>query len=143
MDTKDFPQEFLRGLASKDFVCDGHVMASAFQFDEVGRADNMLEASINWLDDEGAIDIALNQRKKENGKIQFSAGVARLDLEQVKLFLYSFAPGTLSYERASLPENNYHGNLLLPNTMKKAVKLQLMNALALAAGTNIIPQTND
>ena len=140
MTIEEYPKEFLRGIPNKDFISGGHVNANAFQFDDVGRQDGNKELSINWLDDAEAITLALSQRK-ENGKIQFSAGVARLDLDYVKLIFQSISVGIFSYERSALPDNQYHGNLLLGNC-DKSTKQLIMNGLALAAGTNIIPQTN-
>lgn len=141
MPTKDYPQKFLRGLSNKDFVQDGHVLPTAFQFDDVGRADCMHEASINWLDNDGAIDVALKQRK-DNGKIQFTAGIACLELELVKLVLNSIPQEVFTYERDELPENIYHGNLLLASSVSRPMKQLVMNGLALAAGTNVIAQSN-
>lgn len=142
MSTKDFPQEFLRGLSNKDFAMNGLVMASAFQFDEADRDDGMLEASINWLDDDGAIEVALQQRK-ENGRIQFVGGVARIDIQLMKLILRSIPSDIFSHERAELPNNPYHGNLLLASSVNRQMKQMITNGLALAAGTNIIPQVNN
>lgn len=140
MTTEEFPKEFLRGIPTKDFISDGHVNANAFKFDDMGRLDGKKELSINWLDNDEAILLALNQRK-DNGKIQFSAGVARLDLDYVKLIFQSIAAGVFSYERSPLPDNQYHGNLLL-GSCDNPTKQLIMSGLALAAGTNIIQQTN-
>jgi len=136
-----YPKEFLRGIANKEFIDNGHVLYSAFQFDDTGRDDGNREASINWLDDEGAITLTLNQRK-DNGKLQFTGGVARIDLNYAKMILHNFSQVGFSYERAPLEINKYHGNLLLDNSLSKQTKQMLMAGLALAAGTNIIPQTN-
>lgn len=136
-----YPKEFLRGISNKDYVENGHVLYAAFQFDEKGRQDRNLEASINWLDDDGAISLAINQRK-ENGKIQFPGGVARIDLEFAKMILHNFSQTGFSYERKPLENNKYHGNLLLLNSLSKQTRQMLMSGLALAAGTNIIQQTN-
>lgn len=138
---KEYPKEFLRGISNKDFIQNGYVLASAFQFDDQGRDDNKSEASINWLDDDGAIDVALKQRK-DNGKLQFPAGLAKVDLEQVKLVLVSFPEDFFSYERAPIDGNQYHGNLLMNSTLNKSFKQLIMNGLALAAGTNIISQND-
>lgn len=139
MGTKEFPDEFIRGISNKDFIQNGLVLASAFQFEDFGRIENMSEASINWIDDEGAVELALSQ-KKENGKLQFSVGVARLELETVKLFLRNIPPGIFAYERAPLEDNIYHGNLLMDTRINKQLRQLIMNGLALAAGTNIISQ---
>lgn len=135
-----YPKEFIRGISNKDFIDDhGHVLCSAFQFDDTGRNDGNQEASINWLDDSGAITTALSQ-KKENGKIQFPGGVARINLGTVKLFLHYYYQAGFSYERAPLENNKYHGNLLLEKSLSKQTRQMLMAGLALAAGTNIIAQ---
>ena len=139
MEVKEFPDEFIRGISSKDFIQNGLVLSSAFQFEDFRRTDNMSEASINWVDDEGAVELALNQ-KKDNGKLQFSAGVTRLELETVKLFLRSIPPEVFSYERAPLEDNVYHGNLLIDSKVNKQIRQLIMNGLALVAGTHIIPQ---
>lgn len=142
MNKKEYPKEFLRGISNKDFVQDGWVLATAFQFDNQGRKDNMSEASINWLDDDGAIVVAFNQTK-DNGKPQFPGGLARLDLEKVKLILGNFTAKDFSYERAPIDGNLYHGNLLMSSTINKPVKQLIMNGLALAAGTSIILKNTD
>ncbi len=136
-----YPKEFLRGISNKDFIENGHVLYTAFQFDDTGRDDGNREASINWLDDDGAITMALSQ-KKENGKFQFPGGVARIDLDFAKMILHNFAQIGFSYERAPLENNKYHGNLLVANSLPKQTRQMLMTGLALAAGTNIITQTN-
>lgn len=136
-----YPKEFLRGIPNKDFIDNGHVLYTAFQFDDTGREDGNREASINWLDDQEAINTALNQRK-DNGKLQFPYGVAKIDLEFAKIILHNFSQVSFSYERAPLDNNKYHGNLLLANSLSKQTRQMVMTGLALAAGTNIIPQTN-
>lgn len=139
MDEKRYPEEFIRGISSKDFIQNGYVLPSAFQFDGQSRDDKKSEASINWIDDEGAITVALKQRK-DSGKLQFPAGVAKLKLEEVKLILKNFSEEEFSYERAPIEGNRYHGNLLMKSTINKQVRQLITNGLALAAGTNIIPQ---
>lgn len=141
MKVNEYPNEFLRGLALKEYVSNGQVLYTAFKFDDKDREDNMLETSINWLDDSGAVEQALQQRK-ENGKIQFSAGVAKLNLNTVNLVLASIPPETFSYERREVPGNQYHGNLLVNSSTITPIRHLIMNGLALAAGTSIIPQTN-
>lgn len=139
MNNKGYPIEFLRGISNKDFVQNGMVLPTAFQFDTQMREDNMSEASINWLDDDGAIELAMKQRK-DNGRIQFPAGIARLELDRVKLILRSIPEEVFSYERAPIEGNPYHGNLLMNSSTNKPIKQLIMNGLALAAGTSIIAQ---
>ena len=140
MDKEQYPSSFLRGIANKDFICNGHVLHSAFQFDDVIRDDGKRELSINWYDCEAAMTIALNQRKQD-GRKQFSAGVAKLDLSKVKLFLSTFiSKGTFSYERREVDGNPYHGNLLIAGDLGKQERSLISNGLALVAGTNITYQ---
>ncbi len=141
MDNNDYPREFLRGISSQDFICEGVVSAAAFQFGSQPREDNKIEESINWIDDDEAIDIALNQRK-DNGKIQFSAGVAILDLEKVKFLIMNDLSSVFSYERKPITGNKYHGNLLVDSSCPKAKKQLISSGLALIAGSNIIVNVN-
>lgn len=139
IEKEKYPDEFLRGIPNKDFISDGQVLANAFQFEDLSREDKQSELSINWLDDEGAIQVALDQRKA-NGKIQFVGGIARLKRSMVKLVLTNIRQNAVSYERDQLPGNPYHGNILIDSSIEKPIRLLIMNGLALAAGTNIIPQ---
>ena len=54
---KSYPKEFLRGISSKDFVENGHVLQSAFQFDETVRGDeSMRDFSFRISITDGEID---------------------------------------------------------------------------------------
>lgn len=136
----EFPDYFLRGLSNKNYISNGMVVQDAFQFVDFNREDNKRELSINWLDDEEALTNILSQRK-DSGKLQFPAGVAKLEMSTVMMVLANLKnAGYFSYERSPLPNNIYHGNLLLDNSVEKPIRLLAMNGLALAAGTNIIEQ---
>lgn len=108
-----YPDELIRGIASKDYIDeDGRTSASLFQFGDTIREDGFSEASINWLDDESAIDCAMKQLKKD-GSIQFKAGVAILPRDWIDMLMrQQTGKGVLNYERAQLEDNPYHGNLL-------------------------------
>ena len=138
MEQTDFPDEFARGISNKQFIENGIVTYQAFQFDaNPEREDSMKEASINWVDQEEAIQIALHQ-KKDNGDLQFKGGMALLKMSDVRFVLRSISLEVLGFERAQLPENVYHGNILLNDSAPNAIKKMVQNGLALAAGTNII-----
>ena len=140
MDKKEFPEEFWRGIANKDFVKDGYVLPSAFQFDNDIREDGFKELSINWNDDDEALKKILEQRK-ENGKIQFSVGAANLNLSRVKQLLSMYIDRKqFSYERKELEDNEYHGNLLVLGTLDKQLRLMISSCLAVAADTSITYQ---
>lgn len=118
-------------------------MPSAFQFDDFVREDGHRELSINWNDEIAALNTLINQRK-ENGKIQFNAGATKLDLNAVKIVLAAFIDKKeFQYERREVPGNPYHGNLLIKGEMDKKIRSMISNGLALVAGTNIQPQTNE
>lgn len=135
---ENFADFFWRGISSKDFIQEGHVLASAFQFDETDRTDNYKEASINWDDDVNALNKLLEQQKA-NGNLQFVGGATKLELYKVKMLLkYFIDSGKFSYERKPVEGNNYHGNLLVASTLDKQLKAQITNGLALIADTNII-----
>lgn len=140
MDTSCYPEDFWRGISSKDFISNGQVLPGAFQFDNDVREDGYRELSINWNDCDEALTLALNQ-KKENGKIQFRGGVANLKLSHVELIFSDFIKEKkLSYERHEMEGNPYHGNLLVLDSLDKKIRSLISNGLALAAGTNITYQ---
>lgn len=140
METKNYPEDFWRGISNKTFLSEGHVLPSAFQFDDEVRADGYRELSINWNDCEDALITALNQRR-ENGNLQFKAGVAKLNLEAVNFVLSNFkSQNQFTYERREVEGNAYHGNLLILGSLEKAMRTMISNGLALVAGTNVVPQ---
>ncbi len=135
MTNRDMPDDFLRGIANSDFICEGNVLFSAFQFESADRSDGMMEASINWYDSEESIEVLLNQQKP-NGKKQF-VGVAKLKRSKILLNINSLKMH-LSYERKEISGNPFHGNLLVSEGLNKQLRTLIMNCLALVAGTNII-----
>lgn len=128
------PNNCLKGIPNNDFLqYDSFVRSHLFYFKgpEDARADGWIEQSVNWEDDELAIDFTLNQ-KKDDGKVQFEAGIAVVPTEEIKRL--SKSPplkDRFSYERKSVETNKYHGNLLLINDTPKVVMKQLAAALAL------------
>jgi len=77
------------------------------------REDGYIEQSINWEDDEGAVELTLNQEKSD-GRIQFKGGIAFLNRTSLDAFKKEpIFSKIISYERNQLESNRYHGNLLL------------------------------
>lgn len=137
-----YPDVFYRGISNKDFIIDGRVTADAFQFSKEDRGDGYKDLSINWNDDGNALRTALEQRKS-NGKIQFAAGVASLNMKTVKIYLSPyFDKKQFGYERQELPDNIYHGNLLVTNDLAKGLRSLISSGLALATDS-IFPQINE
>jgi hypothetical protein len=129
-----YPEKLIRGISSSDYIDqEGRVSAQAFQFDDMGRDDGLLEASINWYDDEGALEKLLNQKKQGQDDVyQFKAGAAILSRAWLDdTIARPNAQGTLSYERASIEDNPYHGNLLRKQGLSKAIYTMLSASIAM------------
>ena len=142
MEEIKYPQEFFRGISTPDFICNGVVIAAAFQFDKEEREDGYRELSINWNDDEHSIEVLFNQRK-DNGKIQFKVGAAKMDFAFTKFVLKAHIDSRVfAYERREVEGNCYHGNLLLKANAPKSIQQLVTNGLALVAQNNIINNPN-
>ena len=127
------PDNCIKGIPNKDFLEDnGYPQSRLFYFEERHtRSDGLIEQSINWEDDDLAIEFSLNQ-KKENGERQFKAGVAIISRHEIdRLNKQPTVGGALSYERQPLPNNCYHGNILLQADIKKTRRKMIAAALAL------------
>ena len=97
------------------------------------RTDDWKEASINWMDDEYAIDFTLKQTK-DSGELKFKAGIAilpRSELDRIKKN-YKFM-GNFDYERKAEDGNDYHGNLLLNEKISNYKRDVIRNLLVFAA----------
>jgi hypothetical protein len=122
------PENCIKGIPNSSFIHGGFIGAELFHFNERdNRDDGWSEQSINWQDDDHAIQFTLNQTKAD-GTLHFKAGVALLPRIEIDRIRDKFARiGLISYERKSLPGNPYHGNILLNSEM---VKLPVMKAIA-------------
>ena len=131
----EFAENCIRGIPNRDFLTSGRLVAThLFYFKEDdARDDGWIEQSINWQDDDHAVEFTLRQ-KKENGQLQFRAGVAivpRVEIDRIRE--RSMHGSVLSYERRALPDNPYHGNMLLRCNTDRAVMKQIAATLALYA----------
>jgi hypothetical protein len=133
-----YAEKMIRGISDPGWVSDGYASAALFQFKESNRLEGFSELSINWYDDEGALDHILNQ-KKETGNIQFKGGAAILSKESVnsinKIPQYI---GTTHFDRDILPDNRYHGNIIISSNLHKMAKLGISQYLAMHV-EDIIP----
>ncbi|MDR2200203.1 MAG: hypothetical protein LBR53_12305 [Deltaproteobacteria bacterium] len=134
-----FPEKFIRGISDPSFVDnEGRVSSGIFQFlENKERNDNFLEASINWYDEEKALTLILEQRKKNNStKFQFSFGAAIISRSEAdRLKNTAKYKSIFDYERYPLDNNQYHGNLLFLNSpnIKNFVKDTIRACLVLNA----------
>lgn len=130
----NFPDTCIRGIPNETFLTeDGAVGSHLFQFTtQPGRQDGWLELSINWEDDEAVSDFTL-QQIRQDGTLQFRAGIAFLLVEEIeRLNQRPMVRGLLGYERQELPDNPYHGNLLLRADTVKHTRKLVEAGLALA-----------
>jgi len=129
-----YPDDFYKGVSNKTSDLDEHGLplgGLVFQKerDDQNRSDNNLESSINWNDDEGSLEQLFTQEK--NGKPQFSGGAARFcRITLDRIISVPEMNDRMKYERDPLPENSYHGNLLLPRDLSKSDRARLSSAIA-------------
>lgn len=140
-DLETYPEDFFRGITSKDFVKDGVVSPEAFLFDNnESRKDGYSEASINWNDDSEALTLLLNQKKKD-GSFQFKGGAVKISVPNMKMYLDDYLQnGYFKYERRRIEGNIYHGNLLTKSDITKPYRSAISAALSLLANKNLIPR---
>lgn len=144
MDWKEevYPQKMLRGISSEKFVIDGILTEAAFALDPV-REDGYCEISITWYENQDAFDTIMSQMSDRREEIQFQAGAAELDTQEVqsKMKPHMLAEN-LKYERRPSETNPYHGNLLVRDSLPKQIKRLIRCGLATLAGDKIYPNPN-
>jgi len=144
----DYSEQFLRGVSDESHIGEGDSISSAaFYFTGKKpleeRTDGNDEESIFWRDDEGADELILGQ-KKADGKIQFKAGAVIVDRSLFdNLAKFPLIKGLLGYERHELPENKYHGNLLLKKTVDKRRMQNIAGSIATLCCVGVIKQKKD
>ena len=131
-----FPNNSIRGILNFDCLCKDRTFASlnlfAFQ-SERQRPDGWIEESINWEDNDSAIDFTLNQTN-ENEQPKFKVGIAILPRSELdKLKKRTGIKRVFCYERAPVDDNHYHGNLLLHHDIEKPLKTMIRSVLAIAS----------
>lgn len=111
-----------------------HATGAMFQFHqkEDGRQDGWIEESINWRDDEEAISFTLNA-KRDDDTPKYKIGIAVLPRYHLDWIGKTYGRSVFAYERNPLPDNSYHGNLLLGSLIEeggKPLKKQISEVLA-------------
>lgn len=137
-----YPATCLRGIRLGKWIVkgpDGSVLAgTAYEFEPSARTglphECWREASINWEDDEKAVDFTRRQRNAKG--LLHQHGVGRLSVTDIELCRSLIRVAErLGLERRAdpdQPENPYHGNLLLDPEVPIAFQRQLAGALGLA-----------
>lgn len=137
-----FPTHCLRGLRSKAFLVEGApavVAAGAFEPDyRTGeqRVDGGFETSINWEDDTTVLSLTLrNQQVAAQGVARVMRQV--LDeadtLQNLRPFAGDAKQGSVSYERAPVTDNPFHGNVVFAARLPKPVVRMVASYLAMHA----------
>lgn len=146
----DYPEELLRGIPSDNeqfITTEGYPTQAAFKFDEYDsqRGDGFCELSINWVDDERAVEVLLNQINPRKNTVQFLGGYCRFQRSVLHAMKAYFDNGHLAYERRPIPadefnvENPYHGNILITKDLSKQARTNIQATLACIAGA-VIPR---
>jgi hypothetical protein len=132
-----YPDKFIRGISNPDFIDEnGRASAALFQFRDMNREDEFFESSINWYDEEEALQLIMEQRKEnDDSNFQFKGGAAvilRCDADRIKE--NSLYRSVFSYERSPTAENKYHGNLLRKDKeLGKSIQQVVSASLAMNA----------
>ena len=138
----NYPDKFIRGVSNPSFVdADGRASAEIFQFDDMNREDGFFESSINWYDDENALQLIMEQRKeKDEQTYQFRYGAAIIErFDADRIIRNPLYKDVFRYERSPLEGNQYHGNLLRKdNALEKRIRNVIASSLALNA--QLIPR---
>ena len=137
-----YPDECLKGIPNESFITqDKKISAHLFYFkDEHIRPDGWCRQSINWNDDDNSIQHTLNQ--KNNGNVQFKIGVVLLSRAELdKISRRPLINGMLSYERDPLPDNRYHGNLLLKTDYSDRTMKMVAATISMTACERIVEQS--
>ena len=107
------------------------------------REDGYCEISVTWYDNQEAFDVIMSQKSDRRDEIQFQAGAAELDrVEIVTKMKVHFLSKNLSYERRPTANNQYHGNLLVKNSLSKQIKRLIKCGLATFANNKIYTNPN-
>ncbi len=136
--TENYPNSFYRGI-SEQYYKDGYLLPESFHIDtDTGRSDGYNEISITWNDEVDSFKAIASQLNERTRVIQFQAGIAEI---QKKEFEERMRPQlmlkNMSYERAPLENNKYHGNILLKDSLDKTMRTMIKSQLALLAQARI------
>ncbi|MCE7988200.1 MAG: hypothetical protein DYG89_44135 [Caldilinea sp. CFX5] len=137
----EFPTHCLRGIRKKEYFVEGTQVLSAGIFEpdprtSDQRADGGSETSINWEDNATVVSFTLRNRQSA------AHGIARLprqvieeinQLPNLARYVGVRPDRFVSYERAPLPDNIYHGNLVFARQLPKQLVRLLAGHLAMYA----------
>ena len=129
-----YPNSFYRGI-SEQYLKDGYLLPESFHIDtETGRNDGYTEISITWNDEPDSFQVIASQLNERTGLIQFPAGIAEIQKDEFEARMRpQLIVKNMSYERAPIESNKYHGNILLRASLDKTMRTMIKSQLALLA----------
>lgn len=137
----DFPLAFIRGIPKLDNINKERntVMAALFipnSKTSQTRSDQGQEISINWEDDGTVLSFTLTMPKENNlTSLAFPHGAVRLLTEVLdEVNNKPATANTLTYERNTLENNPYHGNIVFKSGLPGHTISMIASVLAYSAG---------
>jgi hypothetical protein len=144
---QELPPCCLRGIRKRGWLYEApsgsFVHQEAFMPGETcsveGNGTGWLETSINWEDDDRAVEFTRAQ-KSEKGQLLNPHGVVRLPVTAIDHCMANTPIAkTFARERRVLTGNRYHGNLLFEPSLPKQMIRMLAGMLALAS--KLVPES--
>lgn len=131
---ESYPNSFYRGI-SEQYYKDRYLLPESFHIDkETGRTDGYTEISIVWNDEPEAFHVIASQLNEKTKLIQFPAGIAEIQKNEFEARMRPhLIVENMSYERAPIENNKYHGNILLKASLDKTMRTMIKSQLALLA----------
>ncbi len=126
-----YPDEFIRGISDPSCISEDKLPNAHFlKFETLSKDGQTFEESINWFDEDEALKTTFLQEK--DGKIQFTYGAFILDRMELEVQMKKpMIKNSLSYNRDPLRGNDYHGNILLQNTVEKKRARMISSSIAI------------
>jgi hypothetical protein len=133
----EYPDHCIRGIRKKDYWFEDTDTVSAALYEpdtrtKDDREDGGIETSINWEDDDKALEFSLRIRDEKNPtQLAFPYGAVRLArkvLDEVNESISTV--NTILYERQKLPDNDYHGNIVFKSGVPKHTRTMIATVFA-------------
>ena len=131
----NYPESFFRGVTEEGKIKLEYGRASADIFHFNGQHKNekgLDEESINWNDDEGALENLKNIKIEKLDILKYErGGIVRIPTRKLKEMKNRYKD-EFFYERKPVEGNDYHGNILLDlNKIDKVLKKIICSELVL------------
>ena len=132
MSELDYPANFLKGAPNLDaFDSENNVMTYAAweHWDASVTMEGFEESSINWQDDDGALqELRHKMTEKKGEKCKQFVGCFLLSTEELRKCVRRYEK-ILTFKRVPLAENPYHGNIYRKKGMSRLITLTITSQL--------------